>query len=151
MDSGILIDCQAIYRLSDFVCQRIDVGDQEQLLRQKSLSWTDWCPCFSQSGVCNQEPAASMSPLFQCLICGQSIERSKRSYWKRKGHLLCSTCRDRIDSGEDHPVDEPSSYRSHRQWSERVLPSELNKKSADRVICMTVLKTLLPRLQAWFH
>ena len=32
--------------------------------------------------------------------CGQTIERSMRSFWKRKGHLLCSTCRDRLDSGE---------------------------------------------------
>ena len=39
-----------------------------------------------------------MPPLFQCLICGQSIERSMRAFWKRKGHLLCSTCRDRLDN-----------------------------------------------------
>lgn len=42
-----------------------------------------------------------MPPLFQCLICGQSIERSMKVFWKRKGHLLCSTCRDRIDSTPD--------------------------------------------------
>ena len=40
----------------------------------------------------------AMPPLFQCLICGQSIERSMRAFWKRKGHLLCSTCRDRLDN-----------------------------------------------------
>jgi len=44
--------------------------------------------------------ACVMPPMFQCLICGQTIERSMRSFWKRKGHLLCSTCRDRLDSGE---------------------------------------------------
>lgn len=41
---------------------------------------------------------AAMSPLFQCLICGQTIERSMRAFWKRKGHLLCSSCRDRMDT-----------------------------------------------------
>ncbi|QNI73929.1 hypothetical protein SynNOUM97013_01871 [Synechococcus sp. NOUM97013] len=48
-----------------------------------------------------------MSPLFQCLMCGQSIERSMKVFWKRKGHLLCSTCRDRMDS-EQPPSDAPS-------------------------------------------
>ncbi|EAU73431.1 hypothetical protein RS9916_28009 [Synechococcus sp. RS9916] len=42
-----------------------------------------------------------MPPLFRCLMCGQTIERSMRAFWKRKGHLLCSTCRDRIDSGAE--------------------------------------------------
>lgn len=42
-----------------------------------------------------------MPPLFQCLMCGQTIERSMRAFWKRKGHLLCSTCRDRIDSADE--------------------------------------------------
>ncbi len=55
-----------------------------------------------------------MTPLFQCLICGQSIERSKRSYWKRKGHLLCSTCRDRLDSGELDQDDGPKDHFSRR-------------------------------------
>ena len=41
-----------------------------------------------------------MPPMFQCLICGQTIERSMRAFWKRKGHLLCSTCRDRLDQDE---------------------------------------------------
>ena len=41
-----------------------------------------------------------MPPMFQCLICGQTIERSMRAFWKRKGHLLCSTCRDRLDHDE---------------------------------------------------
>jgi len=32
-----------------------------------------------------------------------------------------------------------------------VLFLELNQKTADRVICMTALKTLLLRLEVWFH
>ena len=40
-----------------------------------------------------------MSPMFQCLICRQTIERSTRTYWKHKGHLLCSTCKDNIEAG----------------------------------------------------
>ncbi|MAD68389.1 MAG: hypothetical protein CMN92_03715 [Synechococcus sp. CPC100] len=69
---------------------------------------------MSQPESRNQKPSASMPPLFQCLICGRSIERSKRSYWKRKGHLLCSTCRDRSNSSEDNPVDDPTAQRSQR-------------------------------------
>ncbi len=49
-----------------------------------------------------------MSPLFQCLICGQTIERSMRIFWKRKGHLLCSTCRDRIDADQGSHGQEPA-------------------------------------------
>ena len=38
-----------------------------------------------------------MSPIFKCLICRKDIERSKKSFWKKKGHLLCSSCLDKID------------------------------------------------------
>ena len=38
-----------------------------------------------------------MSPLFKCLGCGQTIERSTKTFWKKKGHILCSTCQDKIE------------------------------------------------------
>ena len=61
-----------------------------------------------------QGPAFLLPPLFLCLICGQSIERSMRSYWKRKGHLLCSTCRDQIDSGEESRGVDPLDQLNHQ-------------------------------------
>ena len=39
-----------------------------------------------------------MSPIFKCLICRRDIERSTKTFWTRKGHLLCSTCLDNIDN-----------------------------------------------------
>ena len=38
-----------------------------------------------------------MSPIFKCLICKKDIERSTKTFWIKKGHLLCSTCFDNID------------------------------------------------------
>ncbi len=38
-----------------------------------------------------------MSPIFKCLICKKDIERSTKTFWSKKGHLLCSTCLDNID------------------------------------------------------
>ena len=38
-----------------------------------------------------------MSPIFKCLICRRDIERSTKMFWIKKGHLLCSTCLDKID------------------------------------------------------
>ncbi len=38
-----------------------------------------------------------MVPIFKCLICRKDIERSTKTYWSKKGHLLCSTCLDNID------------------------------------------------------
>ena len=38
-----------------------------------------------------------MSPLFKCFSCGKNIERSKKTFWKKKGHILCSTCQDKIE------------------------------------------------------
>ena len=38
-----------------------------------------------------------MPPIFKCLICRKDIERSKKTFWSKKGHLLCSTCLDKID------------------------------------------------------
>ena len=37
-----------------------------------------------------------MSPIFKCLICRKDIERSTKSFWNKKGHLLCSTCLDQM-------------------------------------------------------
>ena len=39
-----------------------------------------------------------MSPIFKCLLCRKDIERSKKTFWVKKGHLLCSTCLDNMDS-----------------------------------------------------
>ena len=41
-----------------------------------------------------------MSPIFKCLICRKDIERSTKIFWKKKGHLLCSTCLDRIEKSQ---------------------------------------------------
>ena len=38
-----------------------------------------------------------MPPIFKCLICRRDIERSTKSFWNKKGHLLCSTCLDQMD------------------------------------------------------
>ena len=38
-----------------------------------------------------------MSPIFKCLICRKDIERSTKTFWIKKGHLLCSTCLDNIE------------------------------------------------------
>ena len=38
-----------------------------------------------------------MTPIFKCLICRKDIERSTKTFWMKKGHLLCSTCLDNID------------------------------------------------------
>ena len=38
-----------------------------------------------------------MSPIFKCLICKRDIERSTKTFWVNKGHLLCSTCFDNIE------------------------------------------------------
>ena len=38
-----------------------------------------------------------MSPIFKCLICRKDIERSTKTFWVKKGHLLCSSCLDSID------------------------------------------------------
>ena len=38
-----------------------------------------------------------MSPIFKCLICRRDIERSTKTFWIKKGHLLCSTCLDDIE------------------------------------------------------
>ena len=38
-----------------------------------------------------------MSPIFKCFICGQDIERSTKTFWRKKGHILCSTYQDKIE------------------------------------------------------
>ena len=38
-----------------------------------------------------------MVPIFKCLICRKDIERSTKTFWVKKGHLLCSTCLDNIE------------------------------------------------------
>ena len=46
-----------------------------------------------------------MSPIFKCLICRKDIERSTKTFWIKKGHLLCSTCLDNIDKDKDKDKD----------------------------------------------
>ena len=41
-----------------------------------------------------------MTPIFKCLICKKDIERSTKTFWKKKGHLLCSTCLDNIEKSQ---------------------------------------------------
>ena len=48
-----------------------------------------------------------MTPIFKCLICRKDIERSTKAFWKKKGHLLCSTCLDEI---EKNPVNKNKTY-----------------------------------------
>ena len=44
-----------------------------------------------------------MPPIFKCLICRKDIERSTKTFWSKKGHLLCSTCLDNIDKDKKNP------------------------------------------------
>lgn len=45
-------------------------------------------------------------PLFVCAGCSMRIERSMEAYWRNKGRLLCSTCRDREEKPPNTPEDE---------------------------------------------
>ena len=38
-----------------------------------------------------------VTPIFKCLICRKDIERSTKTFWMKKGHLLCSSCLDTIE------------------------------------------------------
>ena len=38
-----------------------------------------------------------MSPIFKCFNCGHDIERSTKTFWRKKGHILCSSCQDKIE------------------------------------------------------
>ena len=42
-----------------------------------------------------------MPPIFRCLICRNDIERSTKTFWAKKGHLLCSRCLDEIEKNPD--------------------------------------------------
>ena len=42
-----------------------------------------------------------MSPIFKCFSCGQNIERATKTFWRKKGHILCSTCQDKIEKEID--------------------------------------------------
>ena len=41
-----------------------------------------------------------MAPIFRCLICRSDIERSTKTFWAKKGHLLCSKCLDEIEKNK---------------------------------------------------
>ena len=51
-----------------------------------------------------------MSPIFKCLICRKDIERSTKTYWIKKGHLLCSTCLDNIEKSSLRNSDFPKNF-----------------------------------------
>ena len=51
-----------------------------------------------------------MSPIFKCLICRKDIERSTKTYWIKKGHLLCSTCLDNIEKSSLGNSDFPKNF-----------------------------------------
>ena len=55
-----------------------------------------------------------MSPIFKCLICRRDIERSTKTFWMKKGHLLCSSCLDNIDKN----------YSENEDVSKKVKKSE---------------------------
>ena len=58
-----------------------------------------------------------MSPIFKCLICRRDIERSTRTFWIKKGHLLCSTCLDDIDKKDlDKKVSQKSLKNKNLQY-----------------------------------
>ena len=42
-----------------------------------------------------------MVPIFKCLICRRDIERSTKTFWSKKGHLLCSSCLDNMYKKEE--------------------------------------------------
>ena len=39
----------------------------------------------------------SIIPIFKCVICDMGIERSISTYKKKKGHVVCSTCLDKME------------------------------------------------------
>ena len=45
-----------------------------------------------------------MSPIFKCLKCRKDIERSTKTFWKKKGHLLCSACQDSIEKNKTNKL-----------------------------------------------
>ena len=47
---------------------------------------------------------SNMSPIFKCLVCRRDIERSTKTFWIKKGHLLCSTCLDDIEKNTSNKV-----------------------------------------------
>ena len=46
-------------------------------------------------------------PLFRCHGCHMRIERSMASYWRNKGKLLCSSCRDNQEETGASPQTHP--------------------------------------------
>ena len=47
-----------------------------------------------------------MTPIFRCLICKNDIERSTKTFWAKKGHLLCSKCFDEIEEKTKKNLDQ---------------------------------------------
>lgn len=45
-----------------------------------------------------------MPPIFKCLICKKDIERSTKTFWIKKGHLLCSTCLDNFEKNTQNNI-----------------------------------------------
>ena len=53
----------------------------------------------------------ALMPLFSCKECGMRIERSMATYWKHKGHVLCSSCQDRRDGIQQLDTIQPKDGR----------------------------------------
>ena len=51
-----------------------------------------------------------MTPIFKCLICRKDIERSTKSFWTKKGHLLCSSCLDKIEDKKSPHLNKKDQY-----------------------------------------
>ncbi|MAI96260.1 MAG: hypothetical protein CMN95_06030 [Synechococcus sp. MED650] len=49
------------------------------------------------SAIEEADERARVMPLFRCDGCNMRIERSMEAYWRNKGRLLCSSCRDQRD------------------------------------------------------
>ena len=49
-----------------------------------------------------------MPPIFKCLICRKDIERSTKTFWIKRGHLLCSSCLDSIEKNSSNKINKKS-------------------------------------------
>ena len=74
-----------------------------------------------------------MTPIFKCLICRKDIERSTKTFWKKKGHLLCSTCLDNIEKidGSKKMADYHENFIS--TYTEKLLNEAIEKKEIQQI------------------
>jgi len=65
-----------------------------------------------------------MSPIFKCLMCRKDIERSTKTFWSKKGHLLCSTCLDNIDKKKVWSLGLENSIKNNIFKSRKIFPHQ---------------------------